>query len=77
MKNNYWTIDAYAEAGNFETLQRAKYHCDLYSFNEKRDLIGTVIYHTIGDDVVSYCEITGMDADGRLTFGRVKKEVVL
>ena len=76
MKTNYWTIDACPEAGNFDTLSEAKRHTENYTYREKREIIGTVIYHTVGEVVVSSCEITGMDAAGRLTFGRVKTDPV-
>ena len=76
MKTNYWTIDAHTAAGSFDTLAAAKWHTEVYTNKEKSKLIGTVIYHTVGEDVVSSCEITGMDAAGRLTFGRVKTDPV-
>lgn len=69
---NYWVIDNFNE--HFKTLRDAKYHCDIaFTPREKRMYLRrALIYHIVGDSVVSYVEIR-IDDNGGYSFSKVIK----
>jgi len=66
----YWVIDN--ENQHFETLTKAKWHCDV-AYTPKERLMylrNCLICHIVKDEVVSYVEIRVTD-EGKLLFSRV------